>query len=153
MDSKPNEETYNDFAGLQINSEEKKKCYICDKKYLNEKNLQNHVRRLHEKAKSYECGRCKKTFTRMSNLNRHFGTIHGKTNFKCDLCGKTFNQKDNLKIHVSTIHQGKSHIIVKYANTDLLITHICKIILELFMSVKKSLNVTCVKRNSVGEII
>ena len=71
MDSKPNDEIDNHFAGHQVIPEEKNKCYICDKTYLNEKNLQDHVRRLHENAKSYECGRCKKIFTRMSNLNRH----------------------------------------------------------------------------------
>ena len=83
---------------------EKSKCYICDKTYLNEKNLQDHVKRLHEKAKSYECGRCKKTFTRMSNLNRHFANIHGKTSFNCDLCGNKFTQKYNLTHHISRIH-------------------------------------------------
>ena len=86
MESIPNEETYKNFAG----PEAKNKCYICDKTYLNGK----------------------KTFTRMSNLNRHFANIHGKTNFNCDLCGNKFTQKYNLTHHMS----------VKFAEKDTLTT-------------------------------
>ena len=52
------------------------------------------------------CPDCKKTFTRSSDLRRHYDIIHrGIKNFKCSQCPAAFSQITNLRLHLERAHK------------------------------------------------
>ncbi|THU99945.1 hypothetical protein K435DRAFT_794542 [Dendrothele bispora CBS 962.96] len=53
----------------------------CGQDFTAVHNLRNHLRS-HEKLKKFLCGKCKKTFSTKSVLNRHVSTIHSKEKYQ-----------------------------------------------------------------------
>ena len=95
------------------------------------------------KQESFECSECEKTFSNISNLNRHLKTVHEDLSrynvsyldniddalkFECQQCEKKFHRKDVLKRHVQTVHSEKneyscSNCEKKFARKDKLKSH------------------------------
>ena len=57
--------------------------------------------------KKHECKKCKKSFSRVSLLNRHMKLHLGIKPYQCTVCGWRFLQSYNLKKHLLT-HGPKS---------------------------------------------
>ena len=61
------------------------------------------------KSKRFPCGGCKKAFTSIFSLKRHFTTFHmleSAKKYSCQACDKSYTQSHNLKIHIQKIHEG-----------------------------------------------
>ena len=72
------------------------------------------------KEKQFKCDICNVRFGQKSNLNNHVETVYeGKKRFKCDICNAEFGQKSNLNVHVATVHEGKKQFKCGFCNTNL----------------------------------
>ena len=56
------------------------------------------------KSKRFPCGGCKKAFTSIISLKRHFKTFHMQE--KPYSCDKSCAQSHNLKTHILKVHEG-----------------------------------------------
>ncbi|KAI8988138.1 hypothetical protein BDF20DRAFT_790357, partial [Mycotypha africana] len=73
----------------------------CGAMFSRRYNLGTHVK-THNKnrAKSFSCHLCDKTFDRKHDLSRHISTVHnGERAFACAECSSTFSRKDALARH------------------------------------------------------
>ncbi|XP_057665852.1 zinc finger protein draculin-like [Diorhabda carinulata] len=79
--------------------DEKRKCPICEKEFINKALLRNHIK-THDKC--FKCKVCDKVFSSRYNLEIHTNTHSGAKNFKCDICNNYFASKTSLKNHIAT---------------------------------------------------
>ena len=61
-------------AYVQVN--EKFKCSICLKVFVNQHTLKRHISQIHENNKPFQCIACPKRFGIKSELERHFKKVH-----------------------------------------------------------------------------
>ena len=60
------------------------------------------------KKPTFECEKCKKSFTRLEYKKRHIDTVHEKKKpYNCPVCPATFGQKIHMKEHCESIHERK----------------------------------------------
>ena len=83
------------------------KCSICNKEYMEERGLKQHVDSMHEGKKDHQCNLCNKSFTRKDSLQRHNNVNHLIIDYKCDTCDVSFTRVANLKKHLYTVHEGR----------------------------------------------
>ena len=80
------------------------KCELCSYK-ASEKDINRHVRALHEKIKDQICKECGFAFSRKDSLKRHVKIVHLKErDHICNECKSSFSQKAHLQNHVKSIH-------------------------------------------------
>ena len=83
----------------------------CDFKTSSNRDLDNHVRRVHlllPIEKNHVCTICGNTFNKITVLKNHIKAVHyGEKPFECTTCGKSFSRKQNLKEHM-LIHTGEA---------------------------------------------
>ena len=83
----------------------------CDFKTSSNRDLDNHVRRVHLHLpieKNHVCTICGNTFNKITVLKNHIKAVHyGEKPFECTTCGKSFSRKQNLKEHM-LIHTGEA---------------------------------------------
>jgi len=101
------DESENENSESDDDSQKKKKykkkyyvCSVCNHKSKRHYNVEVHLK-THEKnrPRPFECEKCKKSFCRLHDLERH-KVIHQEKMFTCDLCGKKFGRLDSLKRHI-----------------------------------------------------
>ena len=88
-------------------------CTHCGKQFKCQKNMKDHVRKIHEKSEfkddiqqKKECEYCKKSIT-ATYYDSHVNTQHlGYKPFKCDQCDKVYGNKTILKRHILNAHQN-----------------------------------------------
>lgn len=78
----------------------------CDKDYLEEKHLKQHITASHSDERNYPCQEpgCDKKFLTSSRLRRHQKVHEGKERFRCDPCDKSFRKHQTLQRHIRTAH-------------------------------------------------
>ena len=80
------------------------KCDLCSYE-ASEKDMNTHVRALHEKIKDQICKECGFAFSRKDSLKRHVKIVHLKErDHICNECKSSFSQKAHLQNHVKSIH-------------------------------------------------
>jgi uncharacterized Zn-finger protein len=80
--------------------EEKKsfKCNICATNFA----------AVHEGKKAFKCNNCGAAFSQKGDMNRHIESVHeGKKSFKCNVCDTAFFEKNKLNAHIKSVHKGK----------------------------------------------
>ena len=84
------------------------KCDTCDARFEKKKELERHIRSMHEseKAKPYICKICDAAFAHSGNLKRHMRTHTGEKPHKCDICDASLTRSSTLKTHMRT-HTGE----------------------------------------------
>lgn len=78
------------------------KCKFCDRMFVRNSFLQNHISRVHLKEKKAKCNICHKIFFDKVALKIHMVKHVGNRNFQCDICGKKFLWKKNLIGHMTS---------------------------------------------------
>ena len=90
------------------------------------------------KSKRFPCGGCKKAFTSIVSLKRHFKTFHMQEKpqkpqklYYCQACDKSYTQSSSLKTHILTFHRGQKYYCQacdkSYTRSHTLKTHIQKV--------------------------
>ena len=75
----------------------------CNKTFYTKKRLESH-KNSHEKT--YICTICNKSFSRHSQLEKHFTTHTGEKNHTCATCGKSFFYRSSLSMHMKSSHKA-----------------------------------------------
>ncbi|PNY24943.1 Transcription factor IIIA [Tolypocladium capitatum] len=81
----------------------------CDKDYIEDKHLKQHIKAVHTHDRKYVCQRegCGKTFVTGTRLKRHQAVHEGADRFRCQDCGQSFRKKETLHKHVRKEHEDK----------------------------------------------
>ncbi|XP_033231785.1 zinc finger protein 93-like [Belonocnema kinseyi] len=90
------------------------KCKFCSKQFKRKSIMNCHIVSVHEKTKlmtsqtKFNCETCCRSYSTISNLNRHKRSEHAglKRKFTCDICGYETNEKCKLSTHINLRHQG-----------------------------------------------
>ena len=107
-------------------------CNQCDKTFLRNNYLQNHIKCVHQGMKSgfqVACPQCGKMLYKRS-LQKHIHDIHLEGNYECDKCNKQFTSHNNMKRHIQIEHGGMRFLCDQcdYFTTDkrVVLTHMEK---------------------------
>ncbi|CAM1505293.1 Fc.00g109300.m01.CDS01 [Cosmosporella sp. VM-42] len=80
----------------------------CDKDYIEDKHLKQHIKAVHTLERKHVCPRegCGKSFVTGTRLKRHQAVHEGEERFRCQDCGQSFRKKETLSKHVRKDHRG-----------------------------------------------
>ncbi|XP_065092378.1 zinc finger protein 391-like [Ochlerotatus camptorhynchus] len=79
-------------------------CDKCQKRFKNEIMLRNHVFRVHEGTKNFNCSDCDKAFTTGAELKIHQRSHTNQKPFKCSSCDKSYKTQSHLSVHFRASH-------------------------------------------------
>ena len=101
-------------------------CHLCADRYLQEEELQNHMKRDHSITVQFPCHLCGWTYGSKDELRKHMRAAHeGKRRelpFTCWICKengtrKAYNKRAHLERHLASQHKmGKSNVDVEILN-------------------------------------
>ena len=78
-------------------------CEKCPKTFSSKRNLERHVKVVHDKIKECRCEECGKLFAVNGDLKRHIESVHKVLKrFECTECGQSFTRKHHLEKHQMT---------------------------------------------------
>ena len=90
------------------------KCFTCDSRFAEPKDLVKHISTIHVIKKLHKCTYCNMTFSDELLLEEHDINVHEeKKPFKCSKCSDTFPEKLLLENHISTVHKVNLKHLVK----------------------------------------
>ena len=92
----------NGIKKKQVKKEQIFSCERCEKTYLTNKNLKEHVLKFHEKITPYSCEQCHRSFGLESTLKTHIANMHQKV--PCDKCNQICSTSMMLKRHKAKVH-------------------------------------------------
>ncbi|KAM6280251.1 uncharacterized protein LJ264_002478 isoform 2-T4 [Porphyrio hochstetteri] len=82
-------------------------CLLCDKRCKRQKDISDHVRRVHGKRRDPQaCPYCDKVISSKCGLTVHIRTHTGEKPYKCDRCPATFAQRSAYTAHLRKIHES-----------------------------------------------
>ena len=95
----------------QINKIDEKQycCKFCDKNFMQEEQLTEHISVHNGSKKPYTCNICRRAFVHRHNLNRH-KMSHNSKAFKCDICHRSFKEYFYLQMHLKTHDEENYHV-------------------------------------------
>lgn len=78
----------------------------CDKDYIEDKHLKQHIKAAHTNERKYTCqvDGCGKSFVTGTRLKRHQAVHEGAERFRCQDCGQSFRKRETLTKHVRKEH-------------------------------------------------
>lgn len=94
---------HNPVKQLKQKSEPKEPCPHCGNLYAGGKNLANHIARIHFNRRPWSCELCDKSFVYEKELTNHVKWRHKKESFKCSMCPKKLSNRRQWAIHEATV--------------------------------------------------
>ena len=80
-------------------------CYVCNQGFSQKGNLNRHIRTIHHQIKSFQCNRCKRTFSQKTCLK-----IHLKSAEKRGSCYPGWwIQNFTLKLYLTWLYQSTNY--------------------------------------------
>jgi hypothetical protein len=81
-------------------------CPQCTYQSASKRNLQRHIRTVHEKRKDFECSVCHKKFGQAGSLQRHQEAVHAFVRYECpvDDCGRSYTSRSQCVTHIRLKH-------------------------------------------------
>ena len=90
------------------------KCFTCDSRFAEPKDLIKHISTVHVRKKLHKCTYCSMTFSDELLLEEHDINVHErKKTFKCLKCSDIFPENLLLEKHISTVHKENLQNLVK----------------------------------------
>ncbi|GFS39539.1 zinc finger protein 26 [Trichonephila inaurata madagascariensis] len=83
------------------------KCAVCEKKFSEEKLLNEHILAFHDFFTDFQCNLCETKFSSSYHLDQHMLSHSGLKRFKCFKCNTMFTTKVDLKKHMVTHEETK----------------------------------------------
>ncbi|CAG9816296.1 unnamed protein product [Phaedon cochleariae] len=80
-------------------------CYICGKNYSTN-TLTQHIKTIHQKARSFGCEACGKAFATKYKRDRHMIVHTNELRYQCHVCSKMFKMPYSLQVHTK-MHSRK----------------------------------------------
>ena len=83
-------------------------CKLCDARFYQKTDLNNHIKCVHGSEKPYHCHICATSFAGNSYLKRHMNKVHEKKrSHECKICAASYKHRNDLKVHIVSFHEGK----------------------------------------------
>ena len=102
-----NEEKLNKHVRIIHEGKKDYKCDECGELFAYESTMKNHKNKIH--YRKFVCHSCDKPFVENSGLQQHLQNVHeGRRDHICEVCGKTFSQKGDRDRHIKKYHSDKS---------------------------------------------
>ena len=127
------------------------KCEHCAAKFACLSSVGRHQRRSckffkndNEGRNNFQCTKCKRTFSRKDNMERHFKIHTTEKEFQCDICQKLYNNKSSLVRH-QEMHRASYHKC-HVCNKQFALSIYLKRHLECHAQLKKYMCEVCGKR-------
>jgi hypothetical protein len=79
-------------------------CPSCPHRSTSKKDLQRHIRTIHEKRKDFKCPVCDKGFAHAGNLKVHRESVHEGVRYLCPGCNQTYGQRGRCLNHIRLKH-------------------------------------------------
>lgn len=98
------------FTAINSKSEPNQKatmnCYLCDKTFVTQANLNQHIQNHSLYPDSFECDICGSKIKKKKDLLDHMKHTHSGIKFPCTVCGKEFSRSSYLIVHMR-MHNGE----------------------------------------------
>uniref|UniRef100_A0A8D8I8I6 Zinc finger protein 26 n=1 Tax=Culex pipiens TaxID=7175 RepID=A0A8D8I8I6_CULPI len=80
-------------------------CNHCDKKFLTQRSLANHLKTI---EKRFRCDQCGKSFAQQGELKLHQRFHNGERPYQCTVCGKSYKSASLRTAHMDSHIEGKT---------------------------------------------
>ena len=88
-----------------VNEARKFTCNKCPLSYINNRNLERHVKSSHEGIK-YQCQQCDYKASQQTHMDNHVKSKHDGVRYPCEQCDYKASFKNSLYIHLKSKHEG-----------------------------------------------
>ena len=92
----------------------------CDKRFITQEKLKEHISLVHDQIKPYSCSICGKSFLLQHKLKEHsILVVHEKLKlFQCSVCNYRTGLKENMTNLIDKVHGGSDIEIIYLRNEN-----------------------------------
>lgn len=91
---------------IELNHKATINCYLCDKAFVSQANLNQHIQNHSLYPDSFECDICGSRIKKKKDLLDHMKHTHSGKKYPCCICGKQFSRSSYLLVHMR-MHNGE----------------------------------------------
>lgn len=84
-------------------------CYLCDKAFVSQANLNQHIQNHSLYPDSFECDICGSKIKKKKDLLDHMKHTHSGIKYPCNVCGKSFSRSSYLIVHLRMHNGDRAH--------------------------------------------
>ncbi|XP_029086123.1 telomere zinc finger-associated protein isoform X2 [Monodon monoceros] len=92
-------------------------CASCSQQFMQKKDLQSHMIKLHGAPKPHACPTCAKCFLSRTELQLHEAFKHrGEKLFVCEECGHRASSRNGLQMHIKAKHRNERPYVCEFCS-------------------------------------
>nr|KAF6445640.1 zinc finger and BTB domain containing 48 [Molossus molossus] len=92
-------------------------CSSCSQQFMQKKDLQSHMIKLHGAPKPHACPTCAKCFLSRTELQLHEAFKHrGEKLFVCEECGHRASSRNGLQLHIKAKHRNERPYVCEFCS-------------------------------------